>query len=387
MLSAEEPTNRVNLLTTAAGILHGLTAAEWAAVKQNFVQHDATKSGWRLGEARPNTREDIAPEAVDTAFNALRAALITRPVDVLILDTLSALIAIPNEIDNGLVTQLLRRLSKLAQEFNCAIILLHHSQKKSRESLATSAGDPEMIRGGGAIANVARVAATITALAEADATRAILAGERPEFVRVITQAKNNDAAFIDPVFITTKSVPVKMANGTTQDVRAVEFITLPPLPAPGAPPSNTPQSASHAAVRQAVLAAIHQGVPDDQNVRVPIAPAGTGRRAASTVLTQAVQAAIGCSNKVAAQLARQEVDALLKLRAVVDRDVRLPLYKPDGSQNGTRAARGLEVVPGVLTPAPLSQPTVPAQPDVPDATRAAPASDSTDTMGGNADDW
>jgi hypothetical protein len=136
-----------------------------------------------------------------------------------------------------------------------------------------------------------------------------------------------------------------------------------------------------------VLAGIQQGVSDAQGARLPVAPAGTGRRAASTVLAQAIQGAIGCSNKVAAQLARQEVDALLKLRAVADRDVRLPLYKPDGSQNGTRAARGLEVVPGVLTPAPLSQPTVPAQPDVPDATRAAPASDSTDTMGGNADDW
>jgi hypothetical protein len=238
-------------------------------VRQNLFTHDAQESGWQLGRARPGHREDICPPDADVALNELAPVLFGA--DVLIMDTMAAHFALENENSNPQVTSLMRRLRAAAKAANCAVLLLHHTPKMTRETAATLRGDAALVRGGSAIVNSARIALTITTPPDAEAGIFIMAGHRPEYVRRIEHAKINDAPPMTAAYFATVEVKVKVRDGSEHGVRAVEFIQ---------PPAAS--SSFTDADRNAVMKAVDGGIRDGQGSRLPLptpaAPATPLRR-------------------------------------------------------------------------------------------------------------
>ena len=141
---------------------------------RNLRFHDAQVSRWRLGEPRPGMREEMSPERYDRALAAL--GTVSGDLDVLILDTMAALFALPNENDKPAVTTLMRRLSGMARRTGCAVLLMHHTPKMTREAAAAQRGEATLVRGGGAITNSARVVISLTALPEPEAVQLVMHG-------------------------------------------------------------------------------------------------------------------------------------------------------------------------------------------------------------------
>jgi hypothetical protein len=180
LLSAEEDPNRLGLLVEAACQIAQLTPPERALVSRNLKCHDAQDSGWLLGQRGRAGREEIVPEVQDEDLKILAAAL--PGFDVLILDNLAALFALPSENNNALATAMMRRLNKVARSADCASLLLHHICKMTRAATAEQRGEATLIRGAGAFSNSARVALTLTALEDAEAAAFVIQGYQAERV-------------------------------------------------------------------------------------------------------------------------------------------------------------------------------------------------------------
>jgi hypothetical protein len=332
-ISAEEDANRLGLLIAAACSIVALNGTERAQVQRNLVCHDAAASGWRLGEPRPGHREEIAPEAEDRALNQLAAAL--AGVDLLILDTLAALLALTNENDNSAATILMRRLGRAARQANCAVMLIHHTPKMTREMAALQRGEVTLIRGGSAIVNTARVVLTITSPTAAEAGQFIMQGLQPDRVRRLEHAKLNDAAPMEPAYFALRSEPVKVHDGSEVAVRAVEFIAPPAVGAAGISD----------AVRSVVMKAVDAGTVDDHGHKVPLSPGGgrdNRRDAIPNIARALMNANSGLTEPQAKALAREALKDLRdRIGCVVEQDVQMPQYKAAGQPNGTKPRRGL----------------------------------------------
>lgn len=333
LISAEEDRGRAGLLIAAAANISALTPVERSLVAQNLVLHDAQESGWRLGEPRPNTREDIAPADHDQALATLEAAI--AGLDVLILDTMAALLAAPNENDNNVVTALLRRLGRAARRAGCAVLLLHHTPKMTREAAAAQRGEATLVRGGSAITNSARVVLSLTTLPAAEAGAFVVQGLAADRIHRIEHVKINDMPSMDPTYINVVSEKVKVHDGSEHAVRAVEFIAAPDLT-----PAGIPVATKHLA-----MTVIKQGGVDEHGAAVPLSPSTAGRKNARNVVDAIARALVGANPLLTEPQARAEAQRALKhltdIGVVTEGPVKVPTYKPDGSPNGSRDRQGL----------------------------------------------
>jgi hypothetical protein len=317
------------LLVAAASTILGLTAAERANVERNLLAHDAGASGWRLGDGPRGRHDGIPPEDADRGFAELRNALAAFEPDVAIFDNLAALFALPNENDNNSTTTLMRRLGRVARQVGCAMLLLHHTPKMTRESAAGQRGEATLVRGGSAITNVARIVITITGLLSAEAGLFAVKGLKPDSIRRLDHAKLNDAAPMNPVAIEVASVQVTVADGTNHSVRAVRF--LPPLPAASAG-GGIPDS-----FRNVAMKAIDAGFLDDQGTKVPLSPGG-GRNNGRNAVKVVGAALSGINPRLDDKQAEATAKAILKdlierIGCVVVEDVQVPKYSK-GKLNG-----------------------------------------------------
>lgn len=335
-ISGEEGRNQFALLTAATCAAFHLTPAECARVAQNLVFHDATVSGMRIGEPRANQREDMAPEEHDPALQAFAGGIAASKLDVVFCDTFAALCAVPSENDNAAVTRMMNRLGRAARRANCALLLLHHAPKTTRETAAANQGEATLSRGAGAIINSARVALGITPLAPAEAAQAALMGVPPDSVRRLGHIKVNDVAPMDGALFRVMSVQVPVADGSHQAVRAIEFLS--PLPASAA--GGIPD-----AVRNVAMKAIDAGVRDAQGTRVPLSPGG-GKANARDAVTAVSRALMHANQSLAETHARTAAKGVLKdlierIGCVVVEDAPIPQYKTDGRANGSKPGRAL----------------------------------------------
>lgn len=357
-ISAEEDPNRFALLVAAACNLLVLTQTERAAVTTNLMLHDARSSGWRLGEHRPNSRDEIPQEADDQGLTQLKDALKADRPDMLVLDTLAALFALQSEIDNMAVTAHMSRLARVVGVARCAVLLLHHTPKMTREAAAVQRGEATLVRGGGAITNSARVVATITALPAVEAAQFAMQGLKPEAVRRLEHAKINDRPPMDPTYFVLKSVLVKVRDGSEHEVRAVEFISPPPSGGGGI----------SAALRNVAMKAIDSGARDAHGAKVPLSPGGgrTNDRSAIQYIAQAVMHATPGLAETHAKTAARDLlkDLRDRIGCVIEQEVQIQRYKRDGHPDGTRKSRGL-VCRWDLAPWATRSPTHPVATDQP----------------------
>lgn len=111
--------------------------------------------------------------ALTEAWERLEALLAEHRPDVLTLDPFAELHT-AEETDNTALRQIIAKLRELAQAYDCAILLVHHTRKGS------VAGDPDSIRGASAIVGAVRVALTVASMTEEEAEQL---GQKTEFRR------------------------------------------------------------------------------------------------------------------------------------------------------------------------------------------------------------
>jgi hypothetical protein len=333
-ITAEEDLRRIGLLVAAASAVLALTAAERAAVQVNLLIHDARESGWRLGELPLGSHDQIATEAKDRGLTQLREALTQSEPDLVILDTLASLFALPNENDNSAVTMLMNRLARLARAADCAVLVLHHTPKMTRETATSQRGEVTLVRGGGAIVNSARVAITITSLSAAEAGLFAMLGHKPDAVRRIEHAKINDAPPMDPAFFVVRSEQVRVHDGTDHAVRAIEFT----------PALTLVTSGASIAIKNLVMKTIDAGTVNAAGANVPLSPGGgkANARDAATHIARALISTTQISDDRHVKAAAREVlKELQQIGCVAVEEVALPAYTQKGKPNGARKGQGL----------------------------------------------
>ena len=334
IISGEEDAGRLGLLVQAACSALGLPPAGRSNVEANLMMHDARGSGWRLGEPRPGMREDMAPEGEDRMRDELRDALAAHPVDLVVLDTLAGLLALPNENDNTAVTRLLNRLARVVRDADCAGLLVHHTPKTTREGVAAQRGEATLVRGGGAIVNSARVVWSLTGLPLAETAAFAAGGTKPDDVRRLDPVKMNDCALPLPAFLEVVGPMVAVADGTRHSIRTVQFLP-PPVPASaGGLPTATLN-----VIMQAIDAGALVG-----GVRVPLSPGGGWSNARDAVrhIAQKLRAADpGLSEAHAKTVARQALKHLRDALGCIEvQDV--PAAKQSGGKpNGKGTMKGM----------------------------------------------
>lgn len=116
------------------------------------------KSVGTLIERDPVTGTIVLTEAWDS----LEALIAERRPDVVELDPFAELHT-ADETDNTALRQVVARLRELAQQYDCAIVLVHHTRK------GAVAGDVDAIRGASAIVGAVRIALTVTPMTEEEA--------------------------------------------------------------------------------------------------------------------------------------------------------------------------------------------------------------------------
>jgi hypothetical protein len=138
-----------------------------------LTEHDV---GGRLYVDSGRNRELVLAKKVgdsvtinEKAFQYLARKIRTKKIDVLILDPFASCHRIP-ENDNISIDALVRRLSALADECDCAVELVHHSRKGS----ATDSDQPSMDEGRGASSFAAgvRVGRVLRRMTPAEASQA-----------------------------------------------------------------------------------------------------------------------------------------------------------------------------------------------------------------------
>jgi AAA domain len=178
-------------------------------------------------------KTDKTVSTVDVSgFDALRGALeILRP-DLVVLDPLVAFCGGGNMNDNSAMAQVLRRLKTLASEYDCAMLIVHHT-KKGGES-----GDQEAILGAAAIVNLARRAIMPMPITGEEAlTLGSLPSERYRFFKVADAKSNLAPRAVDCPLYKLHSVDLLNAEPPIypygDNVQAVERIDpqLPKIPA------------------------------------------------------------------------------------------------------------------------------------------------------------
>jgi hypothetical protein len=343
MISAEENHGSTGLLIAAAANVLALTPAECGLVAQNLVLHDAQESGWRLGEPRPDTHEAIAPAEHDQALITLETAVagIEAPagieaqarIDMLVVDTMAALFAAPNENDNNILTNLMRRLRRAARKADCGVLIIHHTPKMSREAAAAQRGEATIVRGGSAITNTPRVALSITALPADEGGRFSMRGLDSKRVRRIEHIKINDMPVMEPAYVYLVSEKVKVHDGSETSVRAVTFTAAPDM---------TPAGIA-AATKNLAMTVIMQGTVDKYGAPVPLSPSNTGN--SRNAVEAVAQALMGANPMLTGPQAKAEAQKALKhltdIGVVKEEPVDMPKYKPDGSRSGTQKRQGL----------------------------------------------
>jgi hypothetical protein len=279
------------------------------------------------------------------------------------LDTAAALLAIQNENDNSAVTAMMRRLRRIAADYECSILLLHHTPKMTRDLGAKQAGEATLVRGGGAWVNSARVVLSITSLSAKECRSFAVAN--PNRIRRIQHVKINDQLHMQPELIELKSVGVTINDGSQVSVRAIQFLN-----------SGTSLQTASDPIRSLAMEIVDAGTTDKHGTVVPLSPPGSGgngnQRGSVDHVARGLLSRGHCQTiEDAKSMAWEILDELIsELGYISCEEVVLSKYKPSGGLDGSRKSNGL-VCHWDLAPWPRMPPEGPA-PQGPAAQRTSP---------------
>lgn len=166
-----------------------------------------------------------------------------RP-DLVVLDPLISFCAGGNVNDNAVMALVMRALKRLANKFDCAILILHHTRKGGEP------GSAEAISGASSIVNLARRAIMVVPMTKEEAaTFGIFPSEYRSYFKVVSAKTNMAPPSGDCPWYRLESVPLPNAEPpiypTGDNVQAVVRVKLSSLSKPSDP--------DHQKIKKAIL--------------------------------------------------------------------------------------------------------------------------------------
>jgi hypothetical protein len=173
--STEENTRRI----WAFCLQHGLSQQDI----QNLLLIGA--DDWRTKRLSFLHTQGSASVIDQTSLDFLKVLLSDARPDLLVLDPLISFCGGGNINDNAVMGQVMRALKQLASDFNCAILILHHTRKGGDLSSA------EAISGASSIVNLARRAIMVMPMTSEEAPKlGVLPSEHRSYFKIVS-AKSN----------------------------------------------------------------------------------------------------------------------------------------------------------------------------------------------------
>lgn len=217
-LGLEESTEEMHRRFAAAMIHHKINQDEFDG---RIFFLDGRQYGFCAANLDDNGNVMQAPD-----MDALRAIMLDLRIDILCADPLALLHTAP-ENDNSAMAQVMQYFNRLAQECDCGVILVHHTRK------GAIAGDPDGIRGAGALVNHARIAIGLSPMNQDEAKDFnVSKDEQRSLVRIDDLKRNYSPRSAEARWIRLESV--RLGNETDDypqgDYVQVPTIWLPPEP-------------------------------------------------------------------------------------------------------------------------------------------------------------
>ncbi|MGY3578919.1 AAA family ATPase [Bradyrhizobium sp. USDA 4504] len=326
LINAEDSTDEIRRRVWAVCLAHGVSEQE---LDRLFITGADNPSVQGLSLLRTNLKGHSEVDAVGLA--TLREALQTLSPDVVVLDPLVALCASGNMNDNSSMSLVMRALKRIAAEFDCAVLIVHHTRKGG------DAGSADAISGAASIVNLARRAIMPVTPTEKEAVSlGILVSERLRYFRLVDAKSNLAPRVADAPFYHLHSVELPNPEPPTyplgDSVQAVTRVHLPPQ-------ATAPVDGEK--IRQAILDLVRRGKQIDGQYW-PYSPSAAGADNARSLLDDAVGAAASATAPHQwapvdlAAVVKNMVKMLRKDGTLVSRDI----------ENGPfRRRQGLQVNP------------------------------------------
>ena len=235
---------------------------------------------------RVNERATVINE---DAFHSLQAALKSLRPDLIVLDPLVVFCGGGNMNDNAVMSLVMRRLKALAVEFDCAMLVVHHT-RKGKSTGDDPAEEAERIGGAAAIVNLARRAimpVTMTAAETKAYPGSVLPSERFKYFK-LTDVKSNLAPLsAEAPWYELASVELPNAEPPTYPhgdrVQAVKRAHLTRQKA------ASPLGPEQLTIRYELMKLVDRGVTIDGET-APYSPNSTGNNKMRAILTDAMAA-------------------------------------------------------------------------------------------------
>jgi hypothetical protein len=208
-----------------------------------------------------------------------------RP-DLLVLDPLVAFCGGGNINDNAVMSLVMRALKRLANNFNCAILVIHHTRKGG------DLNNAEAISGASSIVNLARRAIMTVPMTTEEAKQlAVPPSLRPRYFKVVAAKSNLAPRTDDTPWYELSSIELPNSQPPTYPsgdrVQAVARVKLPQFSLPAT-------SAHDLTIKKAILEVVDGGKLIDGK-SYPYSPNVTGAKNERALLDDAMVAAAKAS--------------------------------------------------------------------------------------------
>jgi hypothetical protein len=259
----------------------------WAfCLHHHVAEHDLARfkvlatDDWQVQQLSFLKSDKSASILNQTSIDYFETLLSELRPDVVVLDPLVALCGGGNLNDNAAMSLVMRALKRLANKFNCAILILHHTRKGGDLSNAESIG------GASAIVNLARRAIMAMPMtAEEAKVMGVLPSERYSFFRVVASKSNLVARSDETPWYKLSSVTLPNAEPPTysagDNVQAVERVKL--------PLANSLSPSTDQVIRQAIVDVVDRGKLID-GIVYPYSPNVSGAKNLRSLMDDAIAA-------------------------------------------------------------------------------------------------
>jgi AAA domain/RepB DNA-primase from phage plasmid/Primase C terminal 2 (PriCT-2) len=236
---------------------------------------------WRMQGISLLRTEKGASLLDKNGVDLLETLLQTHRPDLLVLDPLVAFCGGGNVNDNAVMSLVMRALKRLAAEFNCAVLIIHHTRKGGDLSNA------EAISGASAIVNLARRALMTFPMTDNEAKQLlVLPSERFRYFKVAASKSNlapasNETPWYElcTVELPNAEPPVYPSGDRVQAVARKRFRT----------PGSQATSADDLKIKRAIADVVDRGKMLNGQSH-PYSPSATGAKNQRALLDDALAA-------------------------------------------------------------------------------------------------
>jgi RecA-family ATPase len=225
----------------------------------------------------------------EDGFNCLQAALESLRPDLVVFDSLVVFCGGGNMNDNAVMSLVMSKLKALAVQFDCAILIVHHT-RKGRSLDDDPAGEAERISGAAAIVNLARRALMPVTMTEAETklyADSVLPSERYKYFKLADVKSNLAPLSAEAPWYELASVELPNAEPPIYpNGDRVQAVKRAHLTREKATPSLGPEQL---AIRFELMKLIERGLMVDDE-QVPYSPNSTGNNKKRAVLARAMTA-------------------------------------------------------------------------------------------------